>query len=83
MSIEEIVAMKHEIDGIERQLGELQSRKLLLGLRFALLLKQNAKDNPPVEPIKQMSQTSEMQHGPYVTGFENRPHAGTGFEGTK
>jgi hypothetical protein len=48
----EITALKERIDQIDREIGMLQNEKLIKGLRFQLLLKQNAQLQPPVESQK-------------------------------
>jgi hypothetical protein len=66
----EIKSLKARIDQIDKQIGDLQSERLLTGLRFQLLLKQNALANPQPESLKVMATWADARHAPGRTGFE-------------
>jgi hypothetical protein len=64
----EIDEVKERITAIDQQMGVLQNERLLLGLRFALLLKQTAGPTPPPTPRGE-------------TQFYDAAFGGSGFEG--
>jgi chorismate mutase len=70
MSTNEIKELEARIDAIDREIGALQNERLFKGLRFALLLKQNALTDPPVESEKHLVTWADAKYAPGVTGFE-------------
>ncbi len=68
METQTIEKIKNRIDHIDKVMGELTTERFLLGCRHALLLKQAALANPPIESGKQFSEFYDANFG--GTGFE-------------
>jgi len=59
----EIQELKNRIDQIDREIGNLQNERLLKGVRFSFLLKQEAQASPQVESTKQFSKWFDDDYG--------------------